>query len=73
MADEDTDSDKPKVGDPMDRVSFGPEGAHLAFQRQMDKLLSDAKVSDEDRQRILTNTVCPCCGSAASLTVKLED
>jgi hypothetical protein len=59
--------------DPMDRVSFGPESAHLAFQRQMDKLLAGANLSEEDRQRILTNTACPCCGGAASLTVKLGD
>ena len=59
--------------DPMDRVSFGFDSAHAAFQRQMDKLLADANLSEEDRQRILINTVCPCCGSAASLTVKLGD
>ena len=73
MVDEDSDSDNPNIGNPMDRVSIGPESAHVTFQRQIDKLLSDANVSDEDRQRILTNTVCPCCGSAASQTVKLED
>ena len=39
----------------------------------VDKLLADANISEEDRQRILTNSVCPCCGSAASLTVKLGD
>ena len=57
----------------MDRVSFSFDSAHAAFQRQMDKLLADANISEEDRQRILTNSVCPCCGSAASLTVKLGD
>ena len=68
-----SDTEKDAAEDPMDRVSFGAENAHVAFQRQMDKLLSDAKLSDEDRQRILTNTVCPCCGGGASLTVKLGD
>ncbi|MBT3553392.1 MAG: hypothetical protein HOO19_09295 [Rhodospirillaceae bacterium] len=68
-----SDTEKNTPGDPMDRVSFGAENAHVAFQRQMDKLLSDANLSEEDRQRILTNTVCPCCGGGASLTVKLGD
>ena len=67
-----TDMEK-ESGDPMDRVSFGADSAHAAFQRRMDKLLADANISEEDRQRILTNTVCPCCGGAASLTVKLGD
>jgi hypothetical protein len=68
-----SDREKDTPGDPMERVSFGAESAHLAFQRHMDRLLADANISDEDRQRILTNTVCPCCGGGASLTVKLGD
>ncbi|PPR24524.1 MAG: hypothetical protein CFH38_00851 [Alphaproteobacteria bacterium MarineAlpha10_Bin1] len=28
----------------MDRVSFGFDSAHAAFQRQMDKLLADVKI-----------------------------
>ena len=75
----DQPEDKPDVPkgdgpkDFSDRVTLGAEGSHEAFQRHIQALLDDANLSEEDRQRILTNSHCPCCGAAASLTVKLGD
>lgn len=44
---------------------------HDAFQRDVLRLLENADVSEEDRQRILSNTACPCCGGSASMVVPL--
>ena len=58
-----------------DRVVTAASGTiHDSFQMQIQSLLADQNISDEDRQRILTNLSCPCCGgSGASFTVKLGE
>ena len=60
----------PRDDDPMRRVTVGGS-VHDAFHRDVLRLLETVEMSDEDRQRILTNMVCPCCGGAASLVVPL--
>ena len=45
---------------------------HEIFQREVQKLLNDTEMSEEDRQRILTGMVCPCCGGGASVVVPLK-
>ena len=45
---------------------------HEAFQREVQKLLDTTDMSEEDRQRILTGMVCPCCGGGASVVVPLK-
>jgi hypothetical protein len=58
-----------------DRIVTASSGTiHDSFQMQIHSLLADQDISDEDRQRILTNLSCPCCGgSGASFTVKLGE
>ena len=46
---------------------------HETFQREVQKLLETADLTEEDRQRILTGMVCPCCGGSASVVVPLKD
>ena len=46
---------------------------HETFQREVQKLLDTADLSEEDRQRILTGMVCPCCGGGASVVVPLKE
>ena len=60
---------------PEDRIVTASTGTiHDSFQMQIQTLLCDQNISDEDRQRILTNLTCPCCGgAAASFTVKLGE
>lgn len=53
------------------RVTTAPT-LHEAFQREVQKMLADTDISEEDRQRILTGMVCPCCGSGASVVVPLK-
>lgn len=56
-----------------DRVRIGTGSMHDGFEAQIRTLLDGADVSEEDRQKILTNMSCPCCGgSAASMTIKLK-
>ena len=56
-----------------DRVQFGGASMHEAFARHVRALLADADISDEDREKLLTNMSCPCCGgSASSITVQLK-
>lgn len=45
---------------------------HDAFQRSIELMLADREVSPEERERILANVSCPCCGGMfASFTMKL--
>lgn len=53
------------------RVTTG-SSLHEAFQREVQKLLDATDMSEEDRQRILTGMVCPCCGGGASVVVPLN-
>ena len=54
-----------------ERVSFG-NSMHTDFLNQIETLLSQSEITDEERQKILSNLSCPCCGgSATSFTVKL--
>ena len=52
-------------------MAGGGIAMHEAFQRDILRLLDNTGISDEDRQRILSNTACPCCGGSASLVVPL--
>lgn len=52
-------------------MSGGGLSLHDAFQRDVMRLLENTDISDEDRQRILANTACPCCGGSASMAVPL--
>ena len=55
------------------RVSFG-NSSHEIFIQQIENLMVDADMSSEDRQKILANMNCPCCGgNAASFTIKLGE
>jgi len=53
-------------------MSGGDISMHDAFQRDVLRLLENTDISDEDRQRILSNTACPCCGGSASMAVSLQ-
>jgi hypothetical protein len=67
---------KPRGGSPSidERISFGNEAAHLAFQRQISELLDQADLTDEQRQEILIAMNCPCCGAGGlSLSIKIKD
>ena len=52
-------------------MSGGSMSMHDAFQRDVLRLLENTDISDEDRQRVLSNTACPCCGGSASMVVSL--
>lgn len=52
-------------------MSGGGLSLHDAFERDVMRLLENTEISNEDRQRILANTACPCCGGAASIVVPL--
>lgn len=60
--------------DGSDRVimSGGDVSTHDAFHRDVLRLLENTDISEEDRQRILSNMACPCCGGSASVAVPLE-
>jgi hypothetical protein len=58
---------------PHDRVILGGGSLHESFQREVQKLLETVDLSEEDRQKILTGMVCPCCGGGASMVVKLKE
>jgi len=56
-----------------ERVVIGGS-IHTNFLHQVQNLMAESKLSEEDRQKILTNIICPCCGgNGASFTVKLSD
>lgn len=67
---------KPSGGTPPieERISFGNEAVHRAFQDQVAALLDQADLTDDERQQILIAMNCPCCGAGGlSLSVKIKD
>ncbi|MDA0239450.1 MAG: hypothetical protein O3A84_05415 [Proteobacteria bacterium] len=55
------------------RFQYGDQSAHLAFQRQLTELLSQADITEEQRQQFLIAATCPCCGAGGlSLSLKLK-
>ena len=52
-------------------MAGGGMSLHDAFQRDVLRLLENTDISDEDRQRVLANTACPCCGGSASMVIPL--
>jgi len=55
-----------------ERISFGADAAHQAFQSRIADLLDQADLTDEQRQEILIAMNCPCCGAGGlSLSIKL--
>ena len=59
-----------------DRVVFGDQSAHFAFQQQLAEMLSSADITEEQRQQILIAATCPCCGAGSlslSLNLKTDD
>ena len=70
-----SDPNPPKDPQPIDeRISFGNEAVHRAFQDQIASLLDQADLSDEERQQILIAMNCPCCGAGGlSLSIKIKD
>ena len=56
-----------------ERISFGDDAAHLAFQRQVADLLDQANLTEDERQQILVAMNCPCCGTGGlSLSIKIK-
>ncbi|MBT3915818.1 MAG: hypothetical protein HOF23_05545 [Rhodospirillaceae bacterium] len=56
-----------------ERVVFGGS-VHENFTQQVQKIATTADLSEEDRQKILANMGCPCCGgNGASFTIKLDE
>lgn len=53
-------------------MSGGGTSHHDVFQRDVLRLLENADIAEEDRQRILANTACPCCGGSASMVIPLK-
>ena len=46
---------------------------HELIQQQISELLSNADLSEEERQQILVAMQCPCCGAGGlSLSIKLN-
>ncbi len=57
-----------------ERISYGADAAHFAFQSRIADLLDQADLTDEQRQEILIAMNCPCCGAGGlSLSIKLKD
>ncbi len=57
-----------------ERISFGNDAAHLAFQRQIADFLDRADLTDDERQQILIAMNCPCCGAGGlSLSIKIKN
>jgi len=56
-----------------DRIQFGEQAAHLAFQKQIAELLEQADITEEQRQQFLIAATCPCCGAGGlSLSLNLK-
>ena len=57
-----------------ERISFGDDTAHQAFQRQIADLLDQADLTEDERQQILIAMNCPCCGAGGlSLSIKIKN
>ena len=80
MTDTEPEDDAPgAVGTPAadpfgsDRILYGEQSAHLAFQQQLADLLDQADITDAQRQEFLIAATCPCCGAGGlSLSLKLK-
>lgn len=71
MADDNKTSAAPIDPAVAERVQTGLS-MHDAFQLSVERMLAERDVSPEDRERILANMTCPCCGGMfASFTMKL--
>ena len=56
-----------------DRVTYGDQALHLAFQQQLAEMLARADITEEQRQKILIAATCPCCGAGGlSLSLKIR-
>ena len=56
-----------------DRILYGDQSAHLAFQQQLSELLAQADITEEERQQFLIAASCPCCGAGGlSISLKLK-
>lgn len=56
-----------------ERVVIGGS-IHTNFLHQVQNLMAESNLSEEDRQKILANMSCPCCGgNGVSFTMKLND
>lgn len=69
------ENDETRAGlvDPVvaERVQTGLS-MHDAFQLSVERMLAERDISPEERERILSNVSCPCCGGMfASFTMKL--
>ena len=67
---------KPPDGPPSidERISYGNDAAHFAFQRQIADLLRQADLTEDQRQEILVAMNCPCCGAGGlSLSIKIKN
>ncbi len=70
---EDETSKDPQLPPASDRIFYGDQSAHLAFQQQIAEMLARADVSEEQRQQILIAATCPCCGAGGlSLSLKIK-
>ena len=59
--------------DPDDRIVYGDQSVHTAFQQRIADLLANADISEEERQQILIALSCPCCGSGGvSLSLRIK-
>lgn len=59
--------------DDSDRIEYGDQSAHLAFQQQLADLLDQADITEEQRQQFLIAASCPCCGAGGlSFSLKLK-
>ena len=48
-----------------ERVFFGGS-LHTNFLQQIEELMANSNVGEEDREKILANMSCPCCGGGAA-------
>ena len=74
-ASQEVDAVDTRSADPFgsDRILYGEQSAHLAFQQQLADLLDQADITDEQRQEFLIAATCPCCGAGGlSLSLKLK-
>ena len=76
MTDSSPADDTPRPADARpasDRIQYGEQSAHLAFQQQLTALLEQADITEEQRQQFLIAATCPCCGAGGlSLSLKLK-
>ena len=76
MTDSSSRDDGPQVNQAPqggDRVTYGDQALHFAFQQQLAEMLARADITEEQRQQILIAATCPCCGAGGlSLSLKIK-